>query len=162
MQKTWERWEYFPIQISPFGYNETIVNEYFPMSREQASAKWYKWQDNDYPIDVPVGTELLQTKDLPQNIKDVDDDILKKAIVCEISWKPFRIIKMELDFYLKHNLPLPKRHPDERNKQRLNKLPSRNFYFRNCDNCGKQVISVYPADSEFKVYCEECYNKEIY
>ncbi len=162
MQRTWERWEYFPIKYSPFGYNETVASDYFPLSRDEAIAKWYKRMDKEYPINVPAWIELIKWQNLPDDISDVKDDILKKAVICEVSWKPFRIIKPELDFYRKHNLPLPRKHPDVRHLERLSQRAPRNLYLRTCDNCGKQVISVYPADSEFKVYCEECYNKQVY
>ncbi len=162
MKRTWERWEFFPISFSPFGYNESVVNEYFPLSRDEAITKWYKRIDKEYPINVPEWIELLKWQDLPENINDVKDDILKKAILCEVSWKPFRIVKPELDFYRKHNLPLPRKHPDVRHLERMQRRWGRQLYLRTCDNCSKQVISVYPADSEFKVYCENCYNKEIY
>jgi len=162
MKSTWERGEFFSSNISPFGYNETIANEYFPTDRETALSQWFKWQDKEYPINVPEWTELVQAKDLPENIDDVTDDILKKAIVCEVSGKPFRIIELELDFYRKHWLPLPRKHPDVRHFEALQDTTPRKLYLRTCDNCGKQVISVYPADSEFKVYCQDCYDKEIY
>ncbi len=162
MKNTWERWEFFPASITPFGYNETVANEYFPLSRDEALKQWYKRQDKEYPINVPDWIELVRAQDLPDNIHDLDDEILKKAIVCEVSGKLFRIVKPELDFYCKHNLPLPHKHPDVRHLERLSKRAPRQLYLRTCDNCGKQVISVYPQNSEFKVYCEECYNKEIY
>ena len=162
MKSTWERWEFFPAWISPFGYNETSASEYYPMNRESALSKWFKRMDKEYPINVPDWIELVKWQDLPDNIHDISDDILKKAVICEVSGKPFRIVKPELEFYHKHNLPLPRKHPDIRHLERLSKRASRNLYLRNCDNCGKQVISVYPADSEFKVYCENCYNKQTY
>jgi hypothetical protein len=34
MMKTGEWGEFFPSSLSPFGYNETVANEYFPMKRE--------------------------------------------------------------------------------------------------------------------------------
>mgnify|MGYP002346639652 CR=1 FL=1 len=162
MQKTWERWEFFSANISPFGYNETVANEHFPLSRDEAIARWFKWEEKEYLINIPDWIELVKWQNLPDNIRDVNDDILKKAIVCEISWKPFRIVKSELDFYRKHNLPLPRKHPDIRHLERFKKRAPKQLYLRTCDNCGKQVISVYPQNSEFKVYCEECYNKETY
>jgi len=55
---------------------------------------------------------------LPENIADIPDDILNRAIECEITKKPFRIIKEELVFYRKHNLPIPRRHPDQRHLDR--------------------------------------------
>ena len=31
--------EFFPASMSPFGYNETVVQEYFPLSREEVLKK---------------------------------------------------------------------------------------------------------------------------
>ncbi len=162
MKKYWERWEFFPVTISPFGYNETAANEFKHLDRETALSAWFKRMDKEYPINVPDWIELIRAQDLSDNINDVSDDILKKAIVCEVSWKPFRLIKWELDFYRKHNLPLPKHHPDIRHLERVSQRSSKQIYLRTCSNCGKQIISIYPADSEFKVYCEDCYNKQSY
>ena len=33
MQKTGEWGEFFPASFSPFGYNETVAQEYFPLNR---------------------------------------------------------------------------------------------------------------------------------
>jgi len=49
----------------------------------------------------------------------VQDDILKTAITCETSGKPFRITPQELVFYRKHNIPLPRKHPDIRHSERM-------------------------------------------
>ena len=37
--------EFFPQQMSPFGYNETLAKEYFPMTRDEALAKGFRWQE---------------------------------------------------------------------------------------------------------------------
>lgn len=35
-----DKWgEFFPITMSPFAYNETVAQEYFPLSKEEALAK---------------------------------------------------------------------------------------------------------------------------
>jgi hypothetical protein len=62
---------------------------------------------------------VIKGQDLPDTIQEVHDDILKVAIICEISDKPFRIIPQELAFYRKHNIPLPKKHPDVRHLERM-------------------------------------------
>ena len=36
--------------------------------------------------------QTIRAQDLPDNIHDVTDDILKKAIICEVSGRPFRIV----------------------------------------------------------------------
>lgn len=120
------------------------------------------WRTQEKEINVPDWIELIQAKDLPDNIKDISDDILKKAVVCEVSWRPFRIISKELEFYKKNWISLPHKHPDIRHANRIKQRPFRELYLRKCDKCGVEMISVYPQESEYKVYCEECYNKEIY
>jgi hypothetical protein len=64
-------------------------------------------------------SKILPASKLPENIKDIPDDILNWAIECETTGKPFRIIKQEFDFYRKQSLPIPKRHPDQRHLDRM-------------------------------------------
>ena len=106
--------------------------------------------------------DMIAAKDLPDNITDVTDDILQKGIICEISGRPFKLIKQELDFYREHNIPLPRRHYEVRHMERISSLPPMNLSLRNCDKCGNEMISVYDKNTNYKVYCESCYNKEIY
>jgi hypothetical protein len=51
-------------------------------------------------------------------------------------------------FYQKHNLPLPRKHPDVRNEERMGRRPGRTLYLRTCDKTGEKMISVYPFDYE--------------
>jgi len=44
-----------PSELSPFCYNETIAQEYFPLTKEQAIKQGYKWKDKEprnYAIDI--------------------------------------------------------------------------------------------------------------
>lgn len=160
LQSTGERWEFFDQQTSSFGYNETVAQDFMPLTKEEALKKWFKRSDYEDPF--PHSDKILKVDELPQDIHDVSDDILNQVILCEVSGKPFRIIAQELEFYRKHNLPLPRRHPDQRYFDRMQLRPWRNLYLRNCDKCGKEMLSAYPKENEFKIYCEECYNREIY
>ena len=47
--------------------------------------------------------------------------------------KPFRIIPQELEFYRKHHLPIPRRHPDQRHLDRMKMRNPRKLYERICD-----------------------------
>jgi hypothetical protein len=49
-----------------------------------------------------------------------------------------------------------------RHLARLAKVTPFDLSLRTCDKCWIEMLSVYKKDSEFKVYCEACYNKEIY
>jgi len=122
MKTTWEWGEFFPSNISPFDYNEGVANRFFPLTKEKAIAEWFTWQDNEYPINVPENMPRIEAKDLPE-LKDLDEKIEKKiintAIICEDSWKPYRILQQELSFYKKHGISLPKKHPDIRHQNRM-------------------------------------------
>ena len=160
MKKTWEWWEFFPSSISPFGYNETVANEYFPLEKEEAVKKWFNWSDYEAPF--PKVEKIIPANKLPDSIKDIPDDILNWAIECEVTKKPFRIIKQELEFYRKHNLPIPRKHPDQRHLERMQLRNPRKLFDRDCDKCWVSMKTTYSSDREEKVYCEECYNKEVY
>jgi hypothetical protein len=45
MKRTGEWGEFFPINFSPYAYNQSRVMEYYPLTKEQALAKEYKWSD---------------------------------------------------------------------------------------------------------------------
>jgi len=165
MKTTWEWGEFFPSSISPFGYNEVLANEYFPLEKEEAIKQGFNWEDNEYPVNVPEWMPRIEAKDLPA-LKDLNEDIEKKiittAIICEISWKPYRILQQELDFYKKHNIPLPKKHQDIRHLERMSLRNPRKLYDRKCDKCEKEMKTTYSPDRTEKVYGKDCYEKEIY
>lgn len=47
MKKTGEWGEFFPSSLSPFGYNETVANEYYPLTKEQAREKGFQWKESE-------------------------------------------------------------------------------------------------------------------
>ena len=183
MQKTWEWWEFFPSSLSPFWYNETVANEYFPIEIKTGLSKkdikyidreWNTYKDlkeawerpvfkySTYESPKPKVEKIIPASKLPDDIKEIPDDILNRAIECEITKKPFRIIRKELEFYRKHNLPIPRRHPDQRHLDRMKLRNPRKLYDRLCDKCGKDIKTTYAPERPEIVYCEECYNKEMY
>jgi hypothetical protein len=93
----------------------------------------YNWSDYESP--VPKVEKIIPAGKLPENIADIPDYILNWAIKCEVSEKPFRIISQELEFYRKHNLPIPKKHPDVRHSERMKLRNPRKLFDRNCDKC---------------------------
>ena len=121
-----------------------------------------KRRTKEQEINIQSGMQTIRAQDLPETITDTPDDILKKAIICEVSGRPFRIVWLELEFYRKHGLPLPRKHYDIRHEERLAKRSGRSTYIRHCDACEEEMLSAYPTNSWCKVYCDACYNKEIY
>jgi len=182
--------EFFPVDLSPFGYNETVAQEYFPLTKEQALARGYPWSEYDAATHYAFSDYTV-----PDDIADVKDDILEKVLKCEVSGKAYRIIPMELAFYRRMSLPVPSKSPLERHKERMAKLLPKKLFERQCQCAGKTNNSPLttdngesghkskyvntathfhgenPCPNTFKtpysperpeiVYCEQCYQAEV-
>jgi hypothetical protein len=154
MQKTGEWGEFFPIGHSMFGYNESMAQEYFPLNKQEASEFGVKWSGYESPA---PHVKLLQSSEIPESLSDVSDDILNMAIACDRSGKPFRIVKQELDFYRKQNVPIPVLHPDERYHNRIAMRNPQKLWKRECAQTGREVYSSYAPGRPEKILCEEAF-----
>ncbi len=155
MGKEWG--EFFPMQLSPFGYNETSANEYFPLTKEKALQQKLNWKADD-KINHYQGAKM----DVPNNIQDIDFDITKNILTCEACEKNFKMITQEVDFYKKTFLPAPNLCPDCRHKNRMQNRNPRHLWPRTCSKCSTPIQTSYSPDRPEIVYCESCYLKEIY
>jgi len=160
MQSTKEWGEFFPLCLSPFAYNETVAQEYFPLSKQEAASRDSNWRDT--VDEMPEVKKTIPAAKLPDSIESIPDDILNWAITCETTKRPFRIIKQELEFYRKMKLPIPHFHPDERHKRRMALRNPRILWQRKCAKCRKEIQTTYAPERPERVYCEECYLKEVY
>jgi hypothetical protein len=158
--------EFFPYDLSPFGYNETNAHDNFCISKEKAISMGYKWKDRekrDYNISI-------NSKDLPDNILDVDDNILNEIIGCPNEGNSdyqcttaYRIVPEELNFYKQKNLPLPRYCPNCRHYKRLTYRNPMKLWHRSCmnDGCSNEFDTTYSPDKSYKVYCEKCYQQAV-
>jgi len=160
MKTTGEWGEFMPIENSLFGYNKTSAQLYYPLTKEQVLANGWKWDDYEPP--APQVEKVIDAKDLPDNIKDIPDEILDWAIKCEVTGKLFKLTEAELKFYRRLQLPIPRRYWYQRHLDRFNKRNPRTFWQRNCDKCSKEIRTTYSPDREEKVYCEKCYLVTVY
>ena len=154
-------WWRFP-EMSCYGYNESVAAEFFPLKKEEAVKRGFTWQDKEYPVNLPEGAATVPTSDLPDHIDDIDEGISKKALICWETHKPFRVVAMELAFYRRNKIPLPRVHHDVRYHAHKRYISHRDLYLRTCDKTWEQVLSVYPADASFKVYSQEAYRQEMF
>ena len=160
MTETGEWGEYLPKRFCPFGYNETLAQEYFPLTKEEAISKGYTWKETcDEKLDVE---KTIDANRLPDTIEEVPDDILNWAVTCEVSDRPFRITSQELEFYRQLRIPVPHLHPDERHNRRMTLRPSRVFYDRECGKCGSAIRTTFSPEGPEIVYCEDCYLGTVY
>ena len=77
--------------------------------------------------------------------------------ICKKSGEEFVIETEDFAFYEKIGVPAPTLCPERRMQRRIAFRNERTFYKRTCDMCSKSVISSYPQDAEFPVYCHSCW-----
>ncbi|MFH1670933.1 MAG: hypothetical protein ABIA92_05120 [Patescibacteria group bacterium] len=158
MKQGGEWGEFFPIELSPFGYNISEAQQYFPLSDKEV-------QKNGWRLQEEITTEQKQdisAKDIPDDINDIEDNILDNIIPCEKTGKPFKIIPQELRFYREIGLPIPRRCPDQRHADRLKFRNPRTLFKRACEKCQKEIQTTYSPERPVIVYCEECYLEKVY
>ncbi|KKP33288.1 MAG: hypothetical protein A2312_01875 [Candidatus Staskawiczbacteria bacterium RIFOXYB2_FULL_32_9] len=164
--------EFFPTDMSSYGYNQSQAFEYFPINEQEAKKQGYRWHEaNERSYQI-----TKKSSDLPEKIEEVSDEILKEVIQCEHDefkkhkdgcnlecTRAFKITLQELQFYRQMDLPLPRlcfncRHIDRvawRNQPKL--------YKRKCmkPGCQNEFETSYAPDRPEIVYCEACYNQEV-
>lgn len=89
------------------------------------------------------------------------DTLLAGIIQCEKTGEPFRILKEELRFYITHDLPIPRKHPQVRYNERISFLNPKKLKSALCSECGVDIHTTYDV-TQRKVLCEECYRKIVY
>ncbi len=167
MNRIYKYGEFFPFEFSPFGYNETIAIDIFPINKEKSITMGYNWKergDRNY-------SGLVSSRDLPDSISDIQDLILSQVISCLNNGKQefqctnaFKIVSDELRFYREKKLPLPRYCPNCRHYQRLVYRNPMKLWHRKCmkDKCQNEFETSYAPDRPEIVYCEKCYQQEVY
>ncbi len=159
--------EFFPYDLAPYAYNETIAQRFYPLDHEKAKEAGLHWKEQgerNYSI-------TMKNEDIPSNIKDVGDAILNEVIECAHAGKcahgctsAFKITQAELGFYRGNAIPLPAMCPNCRCYSRLEKKNPLKLFHRKCmrEGCLNEFETTYPPENPETIYCEECYNKEVY
>lgn len=159
--------EFFPTEFSPFSFNESAAYTYTPLSKSQALEYGFRWLDQG----TKDSKYTLSNTDIPDNIEEIQDKITSEIIECRHQGKcdeqctgSFRITSSEFTFYKSKNITLPRLCPNCRHYQRIKTMPSFKLFFRKCmnDNCENEFETPYAPDRPEKVYCEKCYQQEVY
>ncbi len=167
MVQSGEWWEFFPVEHSPFFYNETTAYDYYPLSNSEIQKRgwWIKEESDKYSGSnyTPLTLDNYDEKNVGYEIAQKNiETLLSATLVCTLSGKAFKITKQELLFYLQNNLPIPTKHYEQRHKTRMWNQNKRELYNRNCAECSRDMITTYSPERQEKVVCEECYRKLVY
>lgn len=160
MKKSGDWGNFFPVSMSPFCYNESIANEYMPLSKAEALEQCFTWRDN---IPSTKGLEDISYKDLPENPKEYTEGLVGKIFKCESCDKNYKLISREIAFYKRMNLSIPRKCFNCRHQTRMDMRNPRILNEAICFSCGSKTMTTYPKNKHtlYKIYCESCYKKEI-
>ncbi len=169
MRRAGEYGEFFPPAVSTFGYNESAALEQFPLTKEEALAKGFGWEE--YPRGT-FGKETVSWDKVPDSIRDVDGKVmLKEVFGCVQCKKNYLIIPNEMAFYKRLEIPLPRLCPDCRYARRFRARGPNRLWHRQCmckkghqhgdTPCSNEFETSYSPNCKEIVYCEQCYNAEV-
>lgn len=167
--------EFFPYDLSFFGYNESLAHDLFPLNKMLIEKHGYKYtipRDRDY-------ISTLLSESLPNDINEVSDSIINEIITCPnngneltLCTKSYKIHPDELQFYRQKNLPLPRYCPNCRHYERLTYRNPMKLWQRKCmcekahahheGKCEVEFETSYAPERPEIVYCEKCYQQEVY
>lgn len=157
MQKTGEWGEFFPTQISPYSYNESLAFSLFPLTKEEVLKRGWSWYEK------PESNQYIgPTIAVPSTIGEVDDSICSQILTCTKTGKLYKVIPQELKLYRNLGVPVPTLCPEERHKNRMSARNPRKLWERACAQCAATIQSTYSPDRPEKVLCEACYLKTVY
>ncbi|HBY73515.1 MAG TPA: hypothetical protein DEG44_02360 [Candidatus Kerfeldbacteria bacterium] len=169
MKATGEWGNFFPMHISPWAYNETIAYDYYRKDKTTVESIGARWQDQAVG---QFGNETLNQQNIPDAISEVPGSIVKEILACQDCGRNYKIIESELKFYKKLCVPLPRLCPTCRYHNRIALRNPRALWTRQCmctqtdhhheGRCQTNFETTYSPDRKEIVYCEECYQKEIY
>ncbi len=178
--------EFFPTELSPFGYNETTAEEMFPLLEKDAKERRYNWRE---PVEKnPPFT--ISHEALEDDVVNVNDSITEEIIGCAHGGKctdgcsiAFKIIPAEFAFYKDLSLPLPRLCPNCRHARRAKFRNPFTLWRRACqcagessDNgayknttshahkdthCVNEFETAYAPERPDIVYCNTCYQEEV-
>ncbi len=157
MKMTGEYGEYFPADLCPFAHNETMAQDFFPLTRAEALAQGYRWHDEDM-TNRYQGAQIV----LPETSEHLPDDLVKQILSCSGCGKNYRFTTQELKFYQLLGVPPPQHCFDCRHKRRINARNPFQIWQRDCGLCHQKMATSFAPNKPEIVYCEACYQKTVY
>lgn len=172
--------EFFPAELSYFGYNESVAQDHFLLTKDEALKKNFNWREK---VQMTTGKETLKPQQIPDSIENVEDQILNEVLLCIECNRNYRVVLQELQFYRQMGIPLPRRCFYCRHKARVNFRNPFSIWHRACqcageksengvykntvihqhgtEKCPNEFETSYAPERPEIVYCEQCYQAEV-
>lgn len=150
MKEKGEWGEWYPKNMSFFGYNESCAQDQFPLEKIAAQNNGFSWEDTER------GTYGKET----MSWETVSNSVLNEIFACVKSKKNFRFVEHEINLYKKLAYPFPRIHPDLRLEERLRQRGENKLYKRETAD-GHMVLSPIRDDNTRPILSEEGYKNNF-
>ncbi len=171
MGRVYKYGEFFPPELSPFAYNESVAIELYSKSKEEIENAGWIYRAEEAKNHTPT----MQANKLEDAIENVQDSITNEVIECakqgKKCTKAFKVTEKELEFYKNLRIPLPRACPNCRNEERMNHRNPLKLWERQCmcekphshhaEKCQNTIKTTYAPERPEIIYCEQCYQQEI-
>ena len=157
--------EFFPSELSPFAYNETTAQEFFPLTEDEVRRNGFTWFKREARNYQPT----MKTENIPDESSQIPENITEEILECansktgiEDCTTAFRVITNEANFYKRFNLPLPDKCPNCRHRERMQFRTVPRFHKTKCayEGCGKDILTAYDPKTP-NLYCKEHYLQTV-
>lgn len=150
MESMGEWGAFFPGEFSPFAYNETMAQEYFPLDRVSVEANAGLWKE------LPGVVSEQGQSVVPDLIDQTDDSVTRSPVTCRRCSKAYRITPAELRFHRQAGLALGVECPSCRHADRMAQRNPRRLWPRECAQCSSALWSSYSPERGERILCEDC------
>lgn len=160
--------EFFPFDLSPVAYNESLAQDFFPLTEEEAKRRGYLWREHK----TKTFEKTMSAEAMPDSINDTDAALTKEVLACKTCGGAFRIIDLEWNIHTKIGIALPRDCFECRFARQFKFVNPLRFYPRQCmcareghrnhrGRCITKFETTYAPDRPEIVYCEQCYQAEV-
>ena len=144
--------KFFPVVFSGFAYNRSAAHIHMPLGRIPAQMMGFEWEEVDdfvRPSALLSGGESAPEEcfsEVPGQIEELTDSAVRNSVyLCEISGRPFRFTREEVDFYRQIGVAPPVRGPDRRLAERIMGISPKYLNLRKESGGSAELHTAYPA-----------------
>ena len=139
---------FFPVELSPYCYDESAAQDFFPLEREEI----LRWGWKCSPEKVTAAHESTTAS------AAVSPDVMK----CTSCSHSFRVVPAERELASRLGIPISEKCPDCRLTANLRRRSPYSLVERSCAKCSIPVVTALREESARSVWCEKCFVQAVF
>lgn len=150
MRSMGEWGEFFPISLSPFGYNETLAQDFLPLTRKEVLERGWQWHEEEISVASTIST-------IPDRV-EMADNLQDAVYTCDTCSRGYKIIPQEVALLLKLGIGPPRHCFACRIRTLIKRRNPMQLWKRKCMRCSEEIETTFSPAAEEVVWCLRCYS----